>query len=116
MSKRITNVLCTLGPASLNRRAIERLDQRGVDLFRINLSHTPLDRVAETIETIQAFSKTPICLDTEGAQVRTGVMAEGVVVHDRQRVTLAPTHRRGHGRALHADAAERASRISSPTR
>jgi len=73
-AKRIVNVLCTLGPASLNRSVIERLDQRGVDLFRINLSHTPLGRVAETIETIKAFSRTPICLDTEGAQVRTGPM------------------------------------------
>jgi ATP sulfurylase len=86
--KRITNVLCTLGPASLNRSTIERLDQRQVDLFRINLSHTPLEKVAETIETIRAFSKTPICLDTEGAQVRTGAMAAGVTVSDRQRIRL----------------------------
>jgi ATP sulfurylase len=88
-AKRITNVLCTLGPASLTRGVIERLDERRVDLFRINLSHTPLERVAETIETIRAFSTTPICLDTEGAQVRAGSMAEGVVLADRQRVTLA---------------------------
>lgn len=88
VANRITNVLCTLGPASLNRSVIERLDERRVDLFRINLSHTPLEQVAETIETIRAFSTTPICLDTEGAQVRTGTMAPGVVVHDRQRVTL----------------------------
>ena len=73
--KRIINVLCTLGPSSLNRATIERLEERNVDLFRINLSHTPLDKVAETIETIQSFSTTvPICLDTEGAQVRNGTM------------------------------------------
>jgi pyruvate kinase len=88
--KRIISVLCTLGPASLNRATIERLEQRQVDLFRINLSHTPLDKVAETIETIRAFSSTPICLDTEGAQVRTGVMAENVAVRDGQRAKLAP--------------------------
>jgi len=87
-SKRIVNILCTLGPSSLNRQVIERLQDRQVDLFRINLSHTPLDRVEETVGTIQSFSSTPICLDTEGAQVRTGVMEADVVVHDRQHVRL----------------------------
>ena len=92
MSKhgRIVNLLCTLGPSSINRQTIERLQDRGVDLFRINLSHTPLDKVEQTILAIQEHSSTPICLDTEGAQVRTGVMAENVVVNDRQRVRLTP--------------------------
>jgi len=87
-SKRIINILCTLGPSSLNRHVIERLQDRQVDLFRINLSHTPLNKVEETVGIIQSFSSTPICLDTEGAQVRTGVMDEGVVVSDRQHVRL----------------------------
>ena len=86
--KRIVNVLCTLGPASLNRNVIERLESRGVDLFRINLSHTPLPKVAECIDIIQSFSSVPVCLDTEGAQVRTGLMHPDVVVRDRQHVFL----------------------------
>lgn len=85
---RIISVLCTLGPSSLNRQVIERLQVRKVDLFRINLSHTPLDKVEETIGIIQSFSSTPICLDTEGAQVRTGTMEKDVVVNDRQHVRL----------------------------
>lgn len=85
---RIISVLCTLGPSSLNRQVIERLEVRKVDLFRINLSHTPLSKVEETIGIIQAFALTPICLDTEGAQVRTGVMDKDVVVRDRQHVKL----------------------------
>jgi len=87
-SERIINVLCTLGPSSLNRQVIERLQARNVDLFRINLSHTPLDKVEETVKIIQSYSSTPICLDTEGAQVRTGTMEEDVVVGDRQHVRL----------------------------
>ncbi len=88
--KRVINVFCTLGPASLNRGTIRRLEERQVDLFRINLSHTPLDRVAESIEIIQSFSSVPICLDTEGAQVRTGNMADHVFVSEAQHVRLAP--------------------------
>jgi len=85
---RIINVLCTLGPASLNPEIMERLEQRDVDLFRINLSHTPLEKVEETVKLIQQHSSVPVCLDTEGAQVRNGRMAERVVVKDRQHVRL----------------------------
>lgn len=87
-SDRIISVLCTLGPSSLDRQVIERLQVRKVDLFRINLSHTPLDKVEETIGIIQKYSSTPICLDTEGAQVRTGTMEKDVRVKDRQHVRL----------------------------
>ena len=87
-SNRIIRILCTLGPSSLNRQVIERLQVRKVDLFRINLSHTPLDKVEETILIIQSHASTPICLDTEGAQVRTGTMKEDVTVGDRQHVRL----------------------------
>lgn len=97
---RIVRVLCTLGPSSLNKSVIERLTDRRVDLFRINLSHTPLDKVEETIKTIQSFSSTPICLDTEGAQVRTGIMAKDVVVPDRAHVQLTPERVEGTAERL----------------
>ncbi len=98
---RIVNILCTLGPSSLNKQTIERLEDRGVDLFRINLSHTPLDKVEETVLAIQDHAKTtPICLDTEGAQVRTGVMEENVVVNDRQHVRLTAKTTVGNAKQL----------------
>ncbi len=82
-------ILCTLGPASLRADVIKGLDQRGVDLFRINLSHTPPERVLPTIELVRRYSNIPISLDTQGAQVRCGLMADGVAVergdHDRLR-------------------------------
>lgn len=81
-------ILCTLGPASLQPGVIERLDERGVDLFRINLSHTPLEAVEETIDFVRRYSATPICLDTEGAQVRCGTMAPDVALTPGQVVRL----------------------------
>lgn len=65
-------LLCTLGPSSFDRRTISRLDALGVDLFRINLSHTDLDTLEDSILTIKQYTQKPLCLDTEGAQVRTG--------------------------------------------
>ena len=65
------DLLCTIGPASLNKRVLKQLEKLDVTLFRINLSHTKIDDVPETIQFIQDHSFVPVCLDTEGAQVRT---------------------------------------------
>jgi pyruvate kinase len=83
-------ILCTLGPASLRGDVIRALEERGVDLFRINLSHTPPEAVEPTIALIRRYSNTPICLDTQGAQVRCGKMAEGVTLTAGTQVTLWP--------------------------
>lgn len=72
-------LLCTLGPASLDVRTIRRLEDSGATLFRINLSHTSLPELRPTIEMIQDATGVPICLDTEGAQIRTGDFANGPI-------------------------------------
>jgi pyruvate kinase len=93
-------ILCTLGPSSLREDVIGRLDERGVDLFRINLSHTPLDALAPAIELVQGCSATPICLDTEGAQVRCGVMAPDVALIPGRTILLTAAERVGSTQAL----------------
>jgi pyruvate kinase len=70
-------ILCTLGPASLDPRIIGRLEQGGATLFRINLSHTKVRDLPRLIETIRSATEIPICLDTEGAQIRTGDLVNG---------------------------------------
>lgn len=72
-------ILCTIGPASCNKRVISRLEDIGVDLFRINLSHTKVENAADVIESISHLTNVPICLDTEGAQVRTGDLKNGSI-------------------------------------
>jgi len=64
-------ILCTIGPKSLNKKVIQRLDGLGCSLFRINLSHTYIDELENVIKKIQKYTDTPICLDSEGAQIRT---------------------------------------------
>jgi pyruvate kinase len=73
-------ILCTIGPASMRPEVIRALDERGVDLLRINLSHASLDDVEPIIEMLRASSSAPICLDTEGAQVRCGQIAPDTVL------------------------------------
>lgn len=74
-----TAVLCTLGPASLDPRVIRRLEQSGATLFRVNLSHTSLAELDHVIDLIQAATTVPLCIDTEGAQIRTGELIRGSV-------------------------------------
>ena len=69
-------VLVTLGPTSLDKHIISEFDALGVDLYRINLSHTPLDDVEKNISFIRSVSDTEICLDSEGAQLRNVKMRE----------------------------------------
>lgn len=89
MKTRNIRVLCTLGPATMNESMLARLEDLGASLFRINLSHTRVEDLPGIIEFIQAHTSVPICLDTEGAQVRTGKMAGGsVVVDEHDTVTL----------------------------
>lgn len=71
-----TELLCTLGPASMNERIVRRLTELGVTLFRINLSHTAIEDLHQVIETVQSYTDVPICLDTEGAQIRTGSLPD----------------------------------------
>jgi pyruvate kinase len=80
-------ILCTLGPASLKPEVIASLGER-VDLFRINLSHTRPEDVAAVIELIRAHSSIPICLDTQGGQVRCGQMAADVVLTEGSEIEL----------------------------
>jgi len=64
----------------MNDRVIARLQDLRVNLFRINLSHTRLEDLAGVIHFIQNRTAVPICLDTEGAQVRTGSLVKGEII------------------------------------
>lgn len=75
-----SEIWCTLGPASLNDRVIQRLEELGVSLFRLNLSHTRIELLEGILDFIQSRTAVPISLDTEGAQVRTAELAAGKVV------------------------------------
>ena len=70
-------ILATLGPSSLDPNTIRQMDEFGVNMFRINLSHTAIEDVADCIHMIRSNSDTPICLDSEGAQIRNQNMANG---------------------------------------
>jgi ATP sulfurylase len=89
MKVKEVELLCTLGPASLNDRVIHWLERAGTSLLRLNLSHTRIEDVERIVNFIQKRTHIPICLDTEGAQVRTGPLADGRITVRENRFLTA---------------------------
>ena len=65
-------IFCTLGPSSINSDFL-KFSRNKVDLLRINMSHVNVNILEKLIKKIRKNTKVPICLDTEGAQIRTKV-------------------------------------------
>jgi len=65
-------IFCTLGPASLNAKFLKFIRNK-VDLIRLNMSHVQIRDLEKNIKYIKRYTKVPICIDTEGAQIRTKV-------------------------------------------
>ncbi len=74
----------------MNERVISQLEAVGVTSFRINMSHTDMGDLEPVVHFIQRCTKVPIAIDTEGAQIRTGVMNGGVAVLEGSSVRLVP--------------------------
>lgn len=52
------------------------------------MSHTSINQLVHDIEIIQKYSEIPICIDSEGAQIRTGTMSKGTTLKDRQMIKV----------------------------
>ena len=79
-------IICTVGPSSLDETIIKKMDDSGVDLFRINLSHTNIDDLIPIAMNLNSWTKKPICLDTEGAQLRTSLLLNEIIVKEHDKI------------------------------
>jgi pyruvate kinase len=106
---RRTKIIATLGPASESPEMIEQLFRAGADVFRLNMSHLPREKLRERVElirSIEAKYKRPIAIlaDLQGPKLRVGSFE-----HDS--VMLAP----GQTFTLDADtAAGNSKRVNLP--
>ena len=83
--QRRTKIVATLGPASSDRAAIAALFTAGADVFRINMSHTPHDRMRELVRLIRDIEREygrPIAAlaDLQGPKLRVGAFADDAVM------------------------------------
>jgi pyruvate kinase len=98
--ERTARLVVTLGPASLRPAVLRGLAPLGVGLLRLNLSHVALGDFEDTLRTARIHSHLPVCLDTEGAQVRIGLVATGVALRVGQPVRLVKEKALGTERQL----------------
>ena len=70
--KKKHEIWATLGPSSLNKDFLKFCKNK-VSLLRLNMSHINLKRLPKIISFVKKNSNIPICIDTEGAQIRTKV-------------------------------------------
>ena len=76
-------IIATVGPGSMNEHTIKKMDESGVDMFRINMSHTDINFFESTVKQLKVWTNKPICPDTEGAQIRSSILGEelSVAIH-----------------------------------
>jgi pyruvate kinase len=77
---RNVKIVATLGPASSSPEMLEKLFRAGVDVFRINMSHTQHDllrQLHKDIRAVEARLKRPIGIlaDLQGPKIRIGTFA-----------------------------------------
>lgn len=77
-------ILATLGPASSDSASIRKLFEAGADVFRINMSHTPHDKMRELVSTIRNVESSygrpiGILVDLQGPKLRLGNFENGFV-------------------------------------
>lgn len=65
-------IISTLGPRTINKKFLD-FASREIDLIRLNMSHLSVNKLEKNIKFIKKNCTTPICIDTEGAQIRTKV-------------------------------------------
>ncbi|WP_297067961.1 pyruvate kinase [Thermococcus sp.] len=89
-----TKIVATIGPASMNRRMIERMIKAGMSVARINFSHGDLEQHEKTIKLLKVVSRKmnrPLAIlgDLPGVKIRVGEVQNGSVTLRRwQTVTL----------------------------
>src|SRR5690242_1173593 len=90
---RRTKIISTLGPATDSTEMIGQLVQRGVDVFRLNMSHAPHDWVRRVVRDIRSAANScqryvGIMMDTQGPAIRTGELGVPLDLQPGQKFTL----------------------------
>ncbi len=74
---RRTKIVCTVGPASNSWETIKSMYEAGMNVLRINMSHSDHNDAERAIRWVRTLNRSvshtvPILLDTAGPEIRTG--------------------------------------------
>ncbi|GBF50593.1 pyruvate kinase [Leptospira ryugenii] len=79
-----TKIICTIGPASANKETLLKLIYAGMDMARMNFSHSTHDYHEKVYELIreceqEAGTNIGILADLQGPKIRTGKLSSGPI-------------------------------------
>ena len=91
--RRRTKIICTVGPATSDYSALERMYEAGMDVVRLNMSHSNHDEAQRIITWIKTLNRkvkypVPLLLDTRGPEIRTGELEAPIHLDPGQEVYL----------------------------
>lgn len=77
--KRITKIVCTLGPASSDLETMTAMFKSGMNVARLNMSHGTHESHQKLIDTMAPLRKKglKLMIDTKGPEIRIGTFAQG---------------------------------------
>ena len=93
MEFRRTKIICTIGPATSSYKMLEQLQQAGMNVVRLNMSHADQTNASKIVGWVRTLNRkvhypVAIMLDTQGPEIRTGDRAQPMVLAAGDVVTL----------------------------
>jgi pyruvate kinase len=93
---RKTKIICTIGPASEGEDILRELIEGGMDIARINTSHSNTQEVIELVKKIKKVSRelkknTAIILDLQGPKIRIGSLKNKINLGRKQKFIFTTT-------------------------
>ena len=93
MNFKRTKVICTIGPATQSYSSLKKLKEAGMDVIRINMSHSDHKFAKKVIERTKKLNETlsspvGILLDTQGPEIRTGETSQIIDLKPGEKVAI----------------------------
>jgi len=93
MNFKRTKVICTIGPATQSYSSLKKLKEAGMDVIRINMSHSDHKFAKKVIARTKKLNETlsspvGILLDTQGPEIRTGETSQIIDLKPGEKVAI----------------------------
>jgi pyruvate kinase len=93
VATRRTKIIATIGPATQSAEMIDKLVASGLDVVRINMSHSDADFAREITERVRAAAKkharsVGVMMDLQGPAIRTGDLKSALNLQPGERLAL----------------------------
>ncbi|KAK6122243.1 hypothetical protein DH2020_044017 [Rehmannia glutinosa] len=116
-SQRKTKIVCTIGPSTSSRDMIWKLAETGMNVARLNMSHGDHASHQKTIDLVKEYNAqfeekvVAIMLDTKGPEVRSGDVAQPILLKEGQEFNFTIERELVQLILLHSDGATKVKTI-----